>query len=129
AALDAINGTDPRIRIVRQAVNGGISAASNAALAAADGDFGALLDHDDELAPDALLEVAELLDRHPDAAVVYTDEDKLEVDGAPAEPYFNPDWAPEYLDSTMFIGHLVVYRRSVVEEAGRFRSAFDGSQD
>src|SRR4029453_9341139 len=44
-ALDAIDGTDPRIRVVRQAVNGGISAATNAALAAADGEFVALLDH------------------------------------------------------------------------------------
>src|SRR4029078_12054626 len=104
AALDAINGTDPRIRIVRQAVNGGILAASNAALAAAGGDFVALLDHDDELAPDALLEVAELLDRHPHTDVVYTDEDKLDFDGTHVEPFFKPDWSPEYLNSTMYLG-------------------------
>ena len=129
AMLDDIDGSDPRIRVVRQAVNGGISAATNAALDVADGEFVALLDHDDEIAPDALLEVAELLNRHPDADVVYTDEDKLDFDGTHVEPFFKPDWSPEYLDSTMFLGHLVVYRRRVVEEAGRFRSAFDGSQD
>ena len=128
-ALDAIEGSDPRIRIVRQAVNGGISAATNAALAAADGEFVALLDHDDELTPDALLEVAELLNAHPDTDVVYTDEDKLDFDGTHVEPFFKPDWSPEYLNSTMFLGHLVVYRRRIVEEAGRFRTEFDGSQD
>ena len=129
AVLDAVDGTDPRIRIARQPVNGGISAASNAALALADGEFVALVDHDDEIAPDALLEVAELLDRHPDADVVYTDEDKLDFDGTHIEPFFKPDWSPEYLNSTMFLGHLVVYRRSVLDAVGGFRSAFDGSQD
>src|SRR4029453_8726874 len=89
----------------------------------------ALLDHDDELTPDALLEVAELLDRHPDTDVVYTDEDKLDFDGTHVDAFFKPDWSPEYLRSTMYLGHLVVYRRSVVEAAGGFRSAFDGSQD
>src|SRR5262245_4928379 len=128
-ALDAIEGSDARIRIVRQAVNGGISAATNAALAAAEGEFVALLDHDDELTPDALLEVAELLNAHPDTDVVYTDEDKLDFDGTHVEAFFKPDWSPEYLNSTMFLGHLVVYRRRIVEEAGRFRSEFDGSQD
>jgi GT2 family glycosyltransferase len=128
-ALDAIERSDPRIRIVRQAVNGGISAATNAALAAADGEFVALLDHDDEITPDALLEVAELLSAHPDTDVVYTDEDKLDFDGTHVEAFFKPDWSPEYLRSTMFLGHLVVYRRRIVEEAGRFRSEFDGSQD
>jgi GT2 family glycosyltransferase len=128
-ALDAIDGTDPRIRVIRQAVNGGISAATNAALAAADGEFVALLDHDDELTPDALLEVAELLNAHPDTDVVYTDEDKLDFDGTHVEPFFKPDWSPEYLNSTMFLGHLVVYRQRIVDEAGRFRSEFDGSQD
>jgi GT2 family glycosyltransferase len=129
AMLDGIDGSDPRIRVVRQSVNGGISAATNAALDAADGEFVALLDHDDEIAPDALLEVVELLNRHPDADVVYTDEDKLDFDGTHVEPFFKPDWSPEYLNSTMFLGHLVVYRRAIVEAAGRFRSAFDGSQD
>jgi GT2 family glycosyltransferase len=129
AALEALAGVDTRIGIVRLAVNGGISAATNAALDAAEGEFVALLDHDDEITPDALLEVAKAIDRGPDADVIYTDEDKLEFDGTHVEPFFKPDWSPEYLRSTMYLGHLVVYRRRVVEEAGRFRTAFDGSQD
>jgi GT2 family glycosyltransferase len=129
AALASVSGADPRIRIVRLAANGGISAATNAALAAARGEFVALLDHDDELTADALLEVVKALNTSPDADVVYTDEDKLDFDGTHVEPFFKPDWSPDYLRSTMYLGHLVVYRRSILEEAGRFRSAFDGSQD
>lgn len=129
AALEALSGVDARIRVLRLSVNGGISSATNAALEAAEGEFVALLDHDDEITPDALLEVATALNRHPDADVVYTDEDKLDFDGTHVEPFFKPDWSPEYLRSTMYLGHLVVYRRRIVEEAGRFRSAYDGSQD
>ncbi|PYR73113.1 MAG: hypothetical protein DMF86_21385, partial [Acidobacteria bacterium] len=129
AALEELSSLDPRITIVRNAANRGISAASNAALDAATGEFAALLDHDDELSPNALLEVARTIDAHPDADVIYTDEDKLELSGRHVEPFFKPDWSPEYLRSSMYIGHLTVYRRTVLDEAGRFRSPFDGSQD
>ena len=128
AALDRLNG-DSKIRIIRLSANAGISAASNAALAAATGEFAGLLDHDDELDPDALYEVVKLLNAHPDVDLVYTDEDKLEFDGTHVEPYFKPDWSPEYLRSTMYIGHLTVYRRTLIERIGGFRSEFDGSQD
>jgi O-antigen biosynthesis protein len=127
--LDAVEREDARIKVVRLPQNAGISAASNAALAAATGEFVALVDHDDELAPDALFEVASLLNAHRDADVVYTDEDKLEFDGTHVEPYFKPDWSPEYLQSTMYIGHMTVYRRALVTGVGGFRPEFDGSQD
>jgi hypothetical protein len=71
---------DPRIKIKRLAANAGIAAASNEALALADGQFIAFLDHDDELAPDALFEVVAHLNRHQDADFIYSDEDKLELD-------------------------------------------------
>ena len=127
--LAAIEHEDPRIKVVRLPQNAGISAASNAALAQATGEFIALVDHDDELAQDALFEVSRLLNTHRDADVVYTDEDKLEFDGTHVEPYFKPDWSPEYLRSTMYMGHLSVYRRALVVSVGGFRSEFDGSQD
>ncbi|MEO8519727.1 MAG: glycosyltransferase [Acidobacteriota bacterium] len=128
-ALAGLEAVDPRIKVTTLERNGGISAASNAALALATGEFIALLDHDDELAPDALAEVVIALNAHPEADFIYTDEDKLEFDGAHVEPFFKPDWSPEYLRSTMYVGHLGVHRRSLVERIGGFRSAFDGAQD
>ena len=127
--LDGIEQEDPRIKVVRLTANRGISAASNAALTLSTGEFLALVDHDDELAPDALFEIANLLNRQRDADVIYTDEDKLEFDGTHVEPYFKPDWSPEYLRSTMYIGHMTVYRRSLITAVGGFRSEYDGSQD
>lgn len=128
AALDQLP-KDPRIKLTRLAVNGHISAASNAALELATGEFVAMLDHDDALPPDALFEIAQHLNVHRDADIIYTDEDKLEVTGQRCDPFFKPDWSPELFASYMYTCHLMVYRRSVVAEVGGFRIGFEGAQD
>ena len=122
--------SDPRITVTRLAKNGGISAASNAALALATGDFVALLDHDDELAPDALFQVVRYLNDHPDADVIYTDEDKLDRQGASCEPYLQARLvAGAFPVTCMYTCHLMVTRRRLVEEVGRFATGYEGAQD
>ncbi len=121
--------TDPRIRIRYATVNGGISIASNAALEQASGEFVALLDHDDELPPDALAEVVRYLDRHPDADVLYSDEDKLDLAGARCDPYFKPDWSPDHFLTCMYTCHFMVIRRTLLAEIGGFRKGYEGAQD
>jgi GT2 family glycosyltransferase len=120
---------DKRIRVTRRAHNGGISAASNDALALASGEFVGLLDHDDELTRDALFEVVQLLNEQPELDFIYSDEDKLSVDGRREEPFFKPDWSPDLLHSMNYITHFSVMRRSLVEEVGGFTEGLDGSQD
>ena len=121
--------SDPRIRIAFAAQNRGISAASNAALALARGELVALLDHDDELAPDALAEVVKHVNAHPDADVIYSDEDKLDLRGERCDPYFKPDWSPEHFLATMYTCHLMVIRRDVLADVGGFRTGYEGAQD
>jgi GT2 family glycosyltransferase len=121
--------TDSRLRVARLEQNEGISAASNAAFALADGEFVALLDHDDELAPEALAEVVRCLNAHPDADVIYSDEDKLDASGDRCEPQFKPDWSPELLLTHMYACHLLVVRRSLMAAIGGFRKGFEGAQD
>jgi GT2 family glycosyltransferase len=128
AVLRELEG-DPRIRIVRSPANGGISAATNAALAEARGEFIALLDHDDELAPDALAEVVRWINDHPEIDVVYSDEDKLEPSGDRCEPFFKPDWSPEHFVHCMYTCHLFVARRALVLDVGGFRKGYEGAQD
>ncbi len=120
---------DSRIKLVRLAHQEQIVKASNAALELATGDYVAFLDHDDTLAPEALFEVAAYLNAQPDADFIYTDEDKLDPSGHRCDPYFKPDWSPEHFLNFMYTNHLMVLRRQLVEEVGRFRSGFDGAQD
>lgn len=120
---------DPRIRFVVAERNGGISAASNAALALASGEFVGFLDHDDELHPLALYYVVEALNRKSDLDLIYTDEDKIDSAGRRFDPHFKPDWNPELLESQNYLAHFSVYRTDRVRELGGLRSVCDGSQD
>lgn len=127
--LDEYAARDPRIRVVVRESNGHISATSNSALELAGGDYVVLLDHDDELHPLALHEVAEALDRHPEWRLVYSDEDKIDAEGRRYDPYMKPDWNYDLFLSHNCISHLGVYQRDLLEEVGGFREGFEGSQD
>jgi GT2 family glycosyltransferase len=127
--LERFAREDSRIRLVRLAENRGISAASNAALDLAAGEFVALLDHDDELAEDALFHVVEALNRHPEAELFYSDEDHLDESGLRTEPFFKPDWSPDLILCENYICHLMVFRRALCLRVGGFRSEVDLSQD
>jgi glycosyltransferase involved in cell wall biosynthesis len=129
AILDEASRRDPRVRVSYREANSGIVPASNEALAMAEGEFVALLDHDDTLHPDALAHVATALDANPEADYAYTDEDKIDLRGRHASPFFKPDWSPERMRTQMYSCHLSVLRRELVEEVGGFDPAFEGSQD
>ncbi len=127
--LNQLTQQDDRIRVVFRSENGHISAASNSALALATGEFVALFDHDDRLAPEALYEVVSLLNQHPEADMIYSDEDKLNLQGKRVLPFFKPNWCPDSFLSRMYTCHLGVYRRQLVEAIGGFRVGYEGSQD
>ena len=122
-------GDDPRIKFTQLPQHGGTSQATNAALSLVKGDFVAFLDHDDVLAPDALYEVVKLLQEHPDADLIYSDEDKLDSTNKRFDPFFKPDWSPDLLLSMNYMGHFVVVRKRLVETIGGLRDEYDGSQD
>lgn len=127
--LQAYAAADERITVARRGTNGHISAASNSALELAAGDYVALLDHDDELRPHALLKMAEAIVERPERSLLYSDEDKLGLDGRRFDPYFKPDFDPDLLRGQNYLCHLTVIRTSLVREVGGFREGFEGSQD
>jgi glycosyltransferase involved in cell wall biosynthesis len=120
---------DSRVRIVFRQENGHISATSNSALELARGEFIALLDHDDEITIDALYENAVLLNLHPNADMIYSDEDKITEENFRHMPFFKPDWSPDTFLSQMYSGHMGVYRTELIRKIGGFRVGFEGSQD
>jgi glycosyltransferase involved in cell wall biosynthesis len=128
-ALNRVAAWDDRIFLVRNEQNRGISSATNDALHSARGDFVAMLDHDDALTVDALFEVVLLLNSDRTADVIYTDQDYVSPDGKPGGHFFKPDWSPVLFRGVMYIGHLLIVRRSLALEVGGFDSRFDLVQD
>lgn len=120
---------DERIIVARRPQQGGIVDASNDAIERATGTFLTFLDNDDTLSTRAVGACRYTVDLHDDVDVVYTDEDKLDLAGRRVDPFHKPGWSPERLRTQMYIGHLSVYRRALVEQVGRLRGEFNGSQD
>ena len=120
---------DGRIQIKFLEENRHISGNSNEALSLAEGEFVGFLDHDDELAPPALYEVVRLLNERPGLDIIYSDEDKLDVEGKRSFPFFKPDWSPALLLSVNYICHFAAMRHSIVRELSGFRKGYDGAQD
>jgi hypothetical protein len=127
--LEKYAALDPRIKVVFRAANGHISESSNSALALATGEFAVLFDHDDELPPHALYLVANAINEHPQADLLYSDEDKIDETGRPYDPYFKPDWNFDLMTAQNCFSHLGVYRLSLVRAIGGFRKGYEGSQD
>jgi GT2 family glycosyltransferase len=129
ALLEAFVAQDARIRLVRGAARAGISGNSNRALQMVRGRFVGLLDHDDELAPTALQDVAAALGEFPDARLLYSDEDKIDEAGHRSAPHFKPAWNPDLLRSLNYIGHFLVVEAQLMRDVGGFRPEMDGAQD
>ena len=132
--LQKYSAADDRIKVVFRPENGHIAQASNSALSQATGEFVITLDHDDLLTPDALYEIALLLNKCSEIDIIYSDSDVLALDEATGEnalcsPAFKPDWCPDSFLSVMYTCHLGCYRRALVEQIGGYRPGFEGSQD
>jgi GT2 family glycosyltransferase len=127
--LEAWQQQDQRIRVVFRESNGHISEATNSAFSMARGEWIALLDHDDVLAPNALAEVACAIENHPDAEIIYSDEDKIDDVGKRFNPFFKPDWSYDLFTGQNYLNHLTVHRAANIRRVGGWRIGFEGSQD
>ncbi len=127
--LEEYQALDKRIEVAFRPSNGHISASSNTALEMAKGTYVVLFDHDDLLPADALLMVAATINRHPNAKMLYSDEDKISVEGQRFDPYFKPDWNLGLMYGHNMFSHLGVYRTDLVRAVGGFRAGLEGAQD
>lgn len=122
--------TDERIKVVYNKEQLRISENTNEALKVCTGDYIAFADHDDLLAPNALYECVYLLNKEPSTEIIYTDEDKIDMNGKEHfMPHFKSDFNIDMLCSTNYICHLFVVKRDVYEKAGMLNPEFDGAQD
>lgn len=127
--LEHYKKIDNRVNVIYRDDNGHISKATNTGLEKATGEFVALIDNDDIIPINALFEITKALNDDPSYDLIYTDEDKIDTNNRRFDPAFKPDWSPDLLLGTNYISHLGIYRRSILEKLGGFRSEYDGAQD
>ncbi|MEB0110431.1 glycosyltransferase family 2 protein [Variovorax sp. RTB1] len=127
--LEFYRDSDPRIKVVFRPKNGHISSASNSALELVTGPWIALMDHDDLLPEHALFWMVDRIAKHPDARLIYSDEDKIDESGQRSDPYFKPDWNIDLFRSQNMFSHLGVLSAELVRSVGGFRAGLEGSQD
>lgn len=113
--------------------NRSIADNTNETLQWADGDYVALLDHDDLLTPDALYEMAAAIERGKRGGalpgMLYSDEDKCDEDAREFyEPNLKPDFDLDLLLTNNYICHLLVLEIRLIKKLG-FRAEYDGAQD
>lgn len=130
ALLDQYRKVDPRIKLITSEDALQISENTNRAMDLATGDFLVFADHDDLLAEDALYECVKEINQHPDIDIIYTDEDKITMDGKTYfQPHFKSDFNIDLLRSMNYICHLFVVRREIQEKVGNLRAEYNGAQD
>ena len=128
--LEEYTKKDSRIRVKDNKKQLHISDNTNVALDMATGDYIAFMDHDDLLTPDALYECVAELNEYPDTELIYTDEDKITMDGEEYFfPHFKSDFNPDMLCTTNYFCHLVVVKKELYQAAGKLNGEYDGAQD
>lgn len=130
AYLRQLAQDNERIRVRFREKNGHISACTNTALELASGDYLLLLDQDDLLHPQAMQRVAECIQANPDAAIIYSDEDRINEDATRhSSAYFKPDFNYDLFLGQNMVSHLGVFQRQLILDIGGFRVGLEGSQD
>jgi len=130
--LQLRHSAETRIRWLEASSRAGIAANTNRGIAASQGEYIAFLDHDDELATEALYQVVSSLQDHQ-YGLLYSDEDRIEENELGRcvhhTPFFKPGFDPDLLLALNYICHLVVLRRDVLVGIGGLRTGFEGAQD
>ena len=120
---------EPRIDVLYLDNNVHISAATNMGIDLAAGDYVTFLDHDDELAPNALAEMCIVINAKPGIKIIYSDEDLISESGERIVPHFKSDWNVELLRAHNYITHLCCYEAGLLNTLGGMRMGYEGAQD
>ena len=118
-----------KLKVVRRETAGHIVHATNDAITLAQGEFVVFLDHDDELAPQALLRLVQTINGPSAPDFIYSDEDKRDEQGRRVLPLFKPQWSPTLQWAQNYVGHIMCVRRASLQLVGGLLEGSQGSQD
>jgi glycosyltransferase involved in cell wall biosynthesis len=122
-------GKSGRVKVITVQPGTDTAAAFNIALEQAQGEFVFRLDQHDLVPPHALFLLAREISKHPDAELIYTDDDSINDTNQRIDPRFKPDWNPELFFSYNYLGKLTLYRQARVLDLGGYRPGFEGAED
>ena len=120
---------DKRIKVGYGDKNQHIVYATNKAIEMSTGAYVGFMDNDDELTEDALFEIVCALNKNNELRLLYSDEDKIEVDGRLVEPHFKSDFNLDMIRSNNYISHFTVVERSIGSQVDWLTPGTEGSQD
>ena len=109
---------DPRFSVLKQDLTP--PALCNEILAHRQGTHLCLVGADDELDRQALAKLARAAHEHPQALLIYCDEDQLDDQGVRHSPYFKPDWDPLLCWGQNYPGRLTLFNRETIKAHGGF---------
>lgn len=89
------------------------------------GDYVAILNAGDRLAPHALYAVYKTLLDRPDTDFLYSDHDEVGEKGHRKKPFFKPDWSPEMLLSVNYLFPFGVCRAGLWKTLQPFTNSWD----
>lgn len=119
---------DIRIRALTRQPNSPLFEHINNILTQSAGDWVTFPEAGDILAEHALFCIADSINKHPQARLIYTDEDTIDELGTRSAPYFKCDWNVDLFYSQNMLGRLCVYQTPLVRRAGAFTPDTESSQ-
>ncbi len=122
---------NPDVAVKTHDEHRGFNVAFKTAYAMATTEFVCLMDQFDLLHPQCVEVLNGVLQENPNVDLMYTDEDKFDVNQTRLSPDIKPDWSPDLAESDAYMGHLLVVRRSILDKAGGIGDSFpfDGGYD
>lgn len=104
--LEDARRRDPRIRLLDPQTTDPLTQTS--------ADYIGLLQPTARPAATALHHLEQTIARHPDAQILYADEDRIDADGARRDPHFKSAWNPDLFFAQDYLGPLVIYARRLL---------------
>ena len=109
--------SDQRIKVIFSKSSLSVTENMNRALKISNGDFITFVEAEGLLEKDAFYECVKIINQYPQIDMLYTDEDRISVDGKRYfHPHFKSDFNLDLLRSTNYIGHLFVVKKELQKE-------------
>ena len=114
--LATIAEADPRIHLITLSESLTLAEMLNHGLTLVTGEWMAVLAESQQLTQDALFQLVQIIQKSTDVALIYADEDFINVAGQRCAPYFKTAWNPDLFYAHNFLTGFTGYRTDWVKK-------------